>query len=253
MEDSADEFEEENKFSRFKTIKKPGRDDILEKRNNNSTREATKVWMKCFNDYLKEKNLPNADALETKDLPEVLEGFYTELRKADGEGEYKTSTLKCIRAALNRHYKEKRSLDIIANESFTWSNLMFKGVTKIAKEEGRGETDSRPPIEPEDLQTLQKYFAENLAGPPNPYKLQEMMLFNIIYYMGRRGRQNLRKMTKETYAISTDASGKRYIYQAIKEQDKNHAGSDMSPNNQARIYENPGNFIQSNCDIIFMK
>lgn len=237
--DSADEFEED-KTSRFKTLKKKAKEDIYDKRIRDSTREATKVWLKCFNDYLKEKKLPNAETVETKDLPDILMDFYTELRKADGEGEYKTSTLKCIRAALNRYYKDTRCLDIIANAAFIKSNQMFKGVTSKAKEEGRGETDSKPPIEPEDLQQLSTYFANNIAGPPNADKLQEVMLFNIIYYMGRRGRQNLRKMTKDTFAVSTDASGKQYIYQAIKEQDKNHSAEDMSPNNQARIYEQPG-------------
>lgn len=238
--DSADEFEED-KSSHFKTLKRNDKDKIYDKRIQDSTKEATKVWMKCFNDYLKEKQLPNADTITTENLPDVLMDFYTELRKVDGEGEYKTSTLKCIRAAINRYYKDKRCLDIIANPAFIKSNQMFKGVTSKAKEEGRGETDSRPPIEPEDLQQLSTYFSNNLAGPPDAEKLQEVMLFNIIYYMGRRGRQNLRKMTKNTFAVATDASGKQYVYQAIKEQDKNHSGSDMSPNNQARIYENPGN------------
>lgn len=237
--DSADEFEEP-KISRFKTLKTNAKEDIYDKRIRDSTKEATKVWLKCFNDYLKEKKLPDAASVSTEQLPTILTDFYTELRKVDGQGEYKTSTLKCIRAALNRYYKDTRCIDIIANESFIRSNQMFKGVTCKAKEEGRGETESKPPIEPEDLQQLSNYFTKNMSGPPNAEKLQEVMLFNIIYYMGRRGRQNLRKMTKETFAVTTDASGKQYIYQAIKEQDKNHSGSDMSPNNQARIYENPG-------------
>ena len=64
---------------------------------------------------------------------------------------------------------------------------MFKGVTRVDKEEGRGETDQIPPIEPEDFEKLSQFFKEKMAHPPNPTVLQEMVMFNLIYYMGRRG------------------------------------------------------------------
>ena len=65
------------------------------------------------------------------------------------------------------------------------------------------------------------------------------MLFNIIYYGGRRGRENLRNMTQGTYEIAKDPDGRRYIHQIIKEHDKNHKENDFQPSNEARIYENP--------------
>lgn len=232
-----------SKKERFKRKEKEDRDKIMEDRVNDNTKKVTKIWMKCFNDYLTERDLPDQDTISSDDLPKVLEEFYTELRKVDGEQEYKTSTLKCIRAAINRYYKEHRSIDLLQDGRFVRSNEMFKGVTKKAKQEGRGETESTPPIEPEDMALLAKYFEENLSGPPNAIKLQQMVIFNTIYYMCRRGRQNLRPMTKETFQIATDASGKRYIYQAIKEQDKNHKEDDLSANNEARIYENTGNYM----------
>lgn len=234
------------KKSRFKTVQSNEKDTIFQNRKEPSTNQATKLWLKCFQDYLSEKNLADAYTIPTSDLPDILEQFYTELRKADGQGEYKISTLKCIRAALNRFFKETCSLDIIANPKFIRSNEMFQGVTKKAKEEGRGETNSMPPIEPEDLQRISEYFQQNMNGPPNPAKLQEIVLFNVIYYMGRRGRQNLRKMTKDTFKISQDPDGTRYIYQAKKELDKNHKENDLRPNNQARIYEIPGNLTRRN-------
>lgn len=226
--------------SRFFSKSKEQKQDIYDGRKAPSTNKATKVWMKCFNDYLKEKNLPDSETISSDDLPAVLSDFYTELRKSDSEGEYKTSTLKCIRAAINRYYKSKRSLDILSDPRFIMSNEMFTGVTRKAKKEGRGEVDSRPPIEEEDMKRISSYFAQYLNGPPNAVKLIEMALFSIIYYMGRRGRQNLRKMTKETFKVATDSSGKKYIYQAVKELDKNHKQDDLSPNNQGRIYEQPG-------------
>lgn len=233
------------KKSRFLTQSKQAKDEIMKGRKSPSTNKATKVWMKCFNDYLEEKDLPDADTILVDELPNVLSDFYTELRKADTKGEYKTSTLKCIRAAINRHYKETKSLDILSDPRFVASNEMFAGVTKKAKEEGRGETDSRPAIEEDDMKKISAYFEQHLNGPPNPEKLLEMALFTIIYYMCRRGRQNLRSMTKDTFKIDTDSTGQKFIYQAKKEHDKNHRNDDVTPNNQGRIYQQPGKFSKT--------
>ena len=56
-----------------------------------------------------------------------------------------------------RHYTESKSLlsvtrkiDIIADPKFIQVNKMFKGVTRVNKSEGRGETQSIPLIEPKD-------------------------------------------------------------------------------------------------------
>lgn len=235
-----EEFDENDEFQRFKTVKPKEKDNIYEERIRPNTQKATKLWVNCFKDYLKEKKLATLEETLTENLPNILSDFYTELRKADGENDYKISTLKCIRAALNRHFKEKRGVDIISDPRFIQANEMFKGVARKAKKEGRGEVDSKPPIEPEDLKKISDYIDANMSGPPNPAKLQEAVLFYVIYYMCRRGRQNLRAMKKDTFAIDTDASGKRFVFQQRKELDKNHKEDDMNPSSQARIYEIPG-------------
>lgn len=156
-----------SKKTRFFTKTTNEKEEIFKKRKAPSTNEATKVWMKCFNDYLKEKNLPDADLLTLEDnqLPNVLSDFYTEVRKSDAEGEYKTSTLKCIRAAINRHYKATRSLDILSDPRFIKSNEMFTGVAKKAKQEGRGEVESRPPIEEEDMKKNLSLLCKKFEWP----------------------------------------------------------------------------------------
>lgn len=210
-----------------------------------NTQKATRLWMNVFREYLDQRNYDTAEIIDTKELPDALTNFYTELRKTDGTSEYKMSSLKSARAAINRFYRESRCLDIITDTRFIRANEMFKGVTRKAKQEGRGDTESKPPIEPQDLLKIGEYFDKNMEGPPNPGKLQEIVLFNIIYCMGRRGRQNLRAMTKNTFAIDTDADGKQFIYQKVKELDKNHTENDMEANQEARIYEKSGNHSNS--------
>ena len=252
----------EVKFGRFGTVSSVDKDKIFKERKSLNTNRATATYVKCFNDYLSEKGLPFEADITTDRLPEILTDFYVEVRKkkgiagnhkvnSDGKvypagniqcNDYKNTSLMCIRAALNRHFKSTRSIDIIANENFIKCNEMFKGVTKKGKREGRGEVDSRPPIEPEDLQKITDYFEKSMKSPPNARKLQEMMLFNVIYYGGRRGRENLRFMTKGTFEIGYDPDGRKYIHQVIKEHDKNHKETDIQPSNEARIYENTRKF-----------
>ena len=53
--------------------------------------------------------------------------------------------------------------------------------------------------------------------------LQGKVWLDIIIFFVRRGRENLRVMTKESFSLGVDASGKRYISQVTGEVDKNHS------------------------------
>ena len=163
---------------------------------------------------------------------------------------YNNSSLKSGRAALNRHFKGSRGLDIIANSMFIKTNEIFKAVTKKGKVEGCGETKSKESITDPNLSKLRSYFLKNMNGPPNPKLLQEMVLFNIIYFGGRRGRENLRLMTKDTFTVKCDHDGRENIQQIVKECDKNHQEDNFSESNSAHIYANPGN-IDNNLFVYF--
>ena len=63
-----------------------------------------------------------------------------------------------------------------------------------------------------------------------------------MFFLIRRGRENTRAMNKNTFAVSKEASGRRYIYQTNDESDKNHGVSDGSfeTSGAGRIYETNG-------------
>ena len=97
-------------------------------------------------------------------------------------------------------------------------------------------------------QQYQKMIWQNWAfippktckDPPNPRYLQQLVMFQIIYYMGCRGRENLRLMNVNTFKLWKDGDGWHYIHQVIDKHDKNHTGDNSEPANEARIYEQPG-------------
>ena len=260
------------KSTRFNDISSEEKEGILYKKNRENTNKSTKLWVQCFSEYLIEKGLPDVDAIDTLDLPAILEDFYACVCKKaknsdeddDQEGQedtvsipklpnaavlpkrkkktcYKNTSMKAIRGGLCCYFKDKRSIDIISGEAFIRANSVFTGILQINKEKGLGDIKSKTEMSQFDMDILQNYFKTSMAGPPNPQLLQEIIIFYVLYYMCRRGRENLRPMTKETFGIRVDKEDNRkYIFQQIDEADKNHTYHDTTKSNDGRIYEDPG-------------
>ena len=245
------------KLNRFRRSTEEDKDNVLEKRKAVNTNKSTKMWIDCFEEYLADKQLPSIDTLTKANLPEILEIFYVDIRsqkqilddkgepKLDDNGhiqfeDYCNNSIRSLGAALNRHFKIKLKVNIMDNAALIHTNELFAGKMRMNKTDGKGTTRHKQPINDADLNKLKNYFENNMAGPPSALCLQEIVLFNIIFYMGRRGRENLQAMTKDTFNITTDTNGTRYIYQQKDETDKNHNENDTEMSNQARIYETKG-------------
>ena len=224
--------------SHFKPISTEKKKTIFEETKVKNTERATDQWVSLFKEYLKENKHCEIDDIHTKDIGAILCDFYPACKKVkkskpklnpdfpnanfdeeEEEEDYHNSTMKCIKAALNRYFRQKRGVDITSGYQFIEANEMFKALQKKGKNEGCGEIENKKAISEEDYKKLREYFKRKMHENSTPKKLQEVVLFNIIYYMGRRGLENLRYMTKETFKIARDPDGRRYIYQAIKESD----------------------------------
>ena len=146
--------------------------------------------------------------------------------------------MKGLRFSLQRYFIELRDIDIIADATFREANIVFDNVLRKTKEEGLGDTEHYAEIEPEDLIKLYSSFDTKKA-----VGLQEKVWFDVMYQLIRRGRENIRSMTKNTFKVGTDASGKRYIYQDFGEADKNHGAGDhaFDTTGEGRIYETDTN------------
>ena len=90
------------------------------------------------------------------------------------------------------------------NEKFLQANEMFVVITKVNKEQGLGEIKLYPPTEDADMRKLTAFIKKAMHGDPNPTVLQQITVFHIIYYLCRRGRENLRKMTVGSFAFAID-------------------------------------------------
>ena len=59
---------------------------------------------------------------------------------------------------------------------------------------------------------------------------------DVMFFLCRRGRENLRAMNKTTVAIRKDAQGREYVYQATDELNKNHREGTDSSITEAHMY-----------------
>lgn len=114
-----------------------------------------------------------------------MESFYICVHSKKSE-KYKSSTLKAMRAALNCYFKDHCGLDITQDKNFVKANKLFLGLLKENKKEGRGQVVHKDTISEADKTKLFQYFEEKMEHP-DPKVLLQICLFNIIYFMGRRG------------------------------------------------------------------
>ena len=61
------------------------------------------------------------------------------------------------------------------------------------------------------------------------------------FHLIRRGRENLRLLTKQSFAVQVDAAGKKFVYQVVNELDKNHRANDQPDDSpgEGRMFESP--------------
>ena len=92
---------------------------------------------------------------------------------------------------------------------------------KLIKAHGQGKVRHHPSISAEDIK---KCYETKVFGDETPLSLLRVNWFNISLHFCRRGRENQRSLTKESFKIEKDANGIEYVAMAVSESMKNHQG-----------------------------
>ncbi|KAK2558587.1 hypothetical protein P5673_018764, partial [Acropora cervicornis] len=153
--------------------------NLVEGKDSENTRKATKNAVVTFLAYWNE-----VKPEDERKLNELLANFWPNAKKQNGDS-YKKSALMGIRFGLQRHFLLKREFDILS-----------------------GKVDHHSPISKEDLEKIQSSYN---PSSPDPKSLLQVVWFDIIFHLIRRGRENLRLLTKESFAVQVDAAGKKFI------------------------------------------
>ena len=192
--------------------------------------------MRTLRDFCKEQNLDESfQELSKTDLNSLLRKFYTSARKCNGSL-YSKNSLVGIRYGIARYLQQEKGLKITDDEAFSSANEAFSAVTTELKKLGKAKVNHHPEITKTDLQKL--YSSFDITQPKD---LLYKCLFDIVFFLVRRGRENLREHTKSTFAVAVDSQSRKYVYQKEDELDKNHRADDSPYDTSCdgRMYEKP--------------
>jgi hypothetical protein len=194
---------------------------LLTNKDSKSTSRIIKRSVNLFRKFLEQRNVETEfESFAKPVLNDNLRVFFASVRNKSGES-LKVSSLQSIKYGLTKYLKETCKVDVVKDPEFAECMQIMKATLTDMKKHGHGSVDHKPPISGDDLKKL--YSSENVAfNIDTPAGLQMKVWFDLMFFLCRRGRENLRNMTKGTYRVDQDSSGREFVYQAIDEADKNH-------------------------------
>ena len=223
-------------LNRFADLNDQQYQSILQDKDSNKTKQATKGSVKIFRDYLAEKGHEiEFQRLKKCEIAPLLAKFYVEVRRVD-RSHYKTSSLNSIRAGINRYLKSEYNdvIDIINDPEFTQANVAFKAASVELKKIGKGFVEHHGEISSGDIKKL---YSSGVFNQENPLGLQRKFWFEISLYFCRRGRENLRDLKKDTFRVDKDENGVEFVTQNTDELTKKTREDNLSSRtNSGRMY-----------------
>jgi hypothetical protein len=212
-------------MARFQSASEQEIGQILEGIDSKGTQNVVKRAVNTFRKFLAENgHCTDFEYMENSVLNDRLRVYFASIRKQGKDGEvelYKKNAFINLRYGLSKYMKKEMGIDISEHPEYATSREVYLAMCTKLKKCGMGATDHYPPISEEDLKTL--YSGSHHAfNTGTPVGLQQKVWFELVFYLCRCGRENIREMSKDTFRIGKDASGKEYVFQAVDEADKNH-------------------------------
>ena len=128
-----------------------------------------------------------------------------------------------MRYGLQRKIKYIRDVNIIDGTECKRSNEVFTAQLVHLKKIGLAKIDHKPPLSQHDLALL---YTSGVFAINTPSSLQKRVFFEVLFYLCRRGRENLRLLTKDSFKINDGEDGMRYVTLEKDELTKNHRVND---------------------------
>ena len=124
-----------------------------------------------------------------------------------------------LRFGLQREVKKFRpDINIVDDVLFQSSSEVFKAVCVQLKKIALAKVNHKPPISKSDLQLL---YSSGVFSTVNPVSLQKKVFFEVMLYLCRRGRENLRLLEKDSFKLKEFPDGRKYIINTKDEMTKN--------------------------------
>ncbi|PFX12398.1 hypothetical protein AWC38_SpisGene23663 [Stylophora pistillata] len=171
-----------------------------------------------FKAWCNEKQIQTSmENMTVGQLDTNLRRFYAEARNKSGES-YSKSSLLGFRHSFERYLNApplSRGLKLSSDPRFKRSNEMLNAQIVRLKRQGKENVTHKPAIESEDLMKLRASPAIALS---NPLTLLLNVVFHVILFFCRRGREGQRQLKKTSFKFEVDASGRFVTMALIKRQ-----------------------------------
>ena len=193
----------------------------------------------------------NFELLDAEQLADLLRKMYGTVLSKYGK-EYSKSGMINLRAGISRYLQQpphKRTLDIMNDRQFLQANKVFTGRLRDNKEKGLDTSKPRQPIQQHDLENLFKNYFTPGIEKLDTQVLVHKVFFDVVYYTGRRAKEGLRELSKNSFIVKKGSDGKQYIEITFNEKTKKNQGDDTSAssrslhNNHHIISEQEGNVL----------
>lgn len=134
------------------------------------------------------------------------------------------------------------------DRAFMGANQVLSGVLRQLRESGQDKTQHKQPIAAGDMS---KMYSSGVLSNENPLSLQRKVYVELSIHFGRRGREGLRELTKNSIIIKKDDLGREYATLAYNEIEKNHQAHMPKDQEKRQImYSQPDDI---NCPIKSLK
>lgn len=187
-------------------------ESLLDSKDSKSTKRSVNRSVNLFREFLDTKGEPaDFESFSKEKLDQMLKLFYASARKKDGEM-MKKHYITILKYGLSKYIKEHMHIDTKNDPAFLHSKDVFSAVLSDLKKKGLGGVEHNPAICHEDLMKL--YDVNGVALNSNtPHGLLNKCWFDVMIFLCRRGRENLRGMTRDTFKTGTERSGRIFVMQ----------------------------------------
>ena len=143
------------------------------------------------------------------DLDKVLQNFYAEARKANGD-EYEPNSLASMQAGIDRYLKENNyHVSIIRDRVFSTSRAVLEGKCKNLREHGKGKRPNKSnSLSESEVNIL---WECGQLGTHSPMSLINTIWWLFTLHFGLKGRQKHHSMTVSDFQFKKDDFGNEFV------------------------------------------
>ena len=183
--------------------------------------------------------------MSREELNACLKCFYTSARKQDGSY-YKASSLKSIRAAIDRYLRaapHNKPFSVISDAAFTEANKVLGAFVKDLKMSGKIEDIVHKKAITKDQ--VRKLYDSGELGPADsqdPAQLQRTAWFYVALFFGRRGRENQRLIKRDMLVLGETPQGLEYyeLNRQMPSSLPSAISADDEEESEAKVFAVPG-------------